>query len=83
MDMYPGGEQLNFILTLNSGERIYIAGSYPDKQLIDVAREQAPVDLMLLQVMSGQKIRGLEKQTLSFAKAAGKAAGLSLITTTN
>ena len=71
MTNYPAGEQLNFILTLNTGERIYIAGSYPDRSMISVAEKQAPVDLMLLQVMSGFKIKGLERQTVLFAKAAG------------
>jgi L-ascorbate metabolism protein UlaG (beta-lactamase superfamily) len=70
MKNYPGGEQLNFVLDPVNGKRIYVAGSYPDPSLIEVAQE-ANADITLLQVLSGGLLSGLEEQTLKMATASG------------
>lgn len=67
---YPGGEQLNFIFDPVGGKRIYMAGSYPDPSLIEVA-QTAEAHIALLQVMGGNLLRGLEEQTTSMAIASG------------
>lgn len=70
MRQYPGGEQLNFIFDPAGGERIYMAGTYPDPSLMDVAKT-ARADITLLQIMSGNILMGLEEQTLQMAVASG------------
>jgi len=70
MRNYPGGEQLNFVFEPKDGQRIYVAGTYPDPSLIDVARK-ANAGITLLQVMSGGLLAGLEEQTLQMAMASG------------
>lgn len=70
MVQYPGGEQLNFVLDLGDGNRIYMAGSYPDEGLIDVAAGSR-ASLMLLQVLPGRTLKGLESQVVKFAMASG------------
>jgi hypothetical protein len=70
MARYPGGEQLNFVFDLGGGNRIYMAGSYPDPSLIEVS-EQTRASLMLLQVLPGRTLQGLEERTARFALASG------------
>ena len=67
---YPGGEQLNYVFDLGKGSRIYMAGSYPHPELLDVARSTR-ADIMLLQVLPGKTLQGLEVQTAEFALASG------------
>ncbi len=70
MSKYPPGEQLNFVFDVGDGKRIYMAGSYPDPSLIEVARD-AKSFMTLLQVLTGNNLRGLEEQTLQFGLASG------------
>jgi L-ascorbate metabolism protein UlaG (beta-lactamase superfamily) len=70
MAQYPGGEQLNFVFDPGEGQRIYMAGSYPDPGLMEVARK-TKASLMLLQVLPGKTLRGLEEQTARFALSSG------------
>ena len=70
MDLYPPGEQLNFVFDPAGGKRIYMAGSYPDAGLIEVAKNTNAY-IMLLQVLPGEGLRGLEEQTARFAIASG------------
>jgi L-ascorbate metabolism protein UlaG (beta-lactamase superfamily) len=70
MARYPGGEQLNFVFDLEGGDRIYMAGSYPDPSLIKVS-EKTRASVMLLQVLPGKTLRGLEERTARFALASG------------
>lgn len=70
MRNYPPGEQLNFVFAPRGGSRIYMAGTYPDPSLVEVAR-RARADITLLQVMSGGHLSGLETQTLELATASG------------
>lgn len=68
MAEYPPGEQLNFVFDLGKGQRIYMAGSYPDPSLLEVS-ENTRASLMLLQVLPGKTLQGLEEQTARFALA--------------
>jgi L-ascorbate metabolism protein UlaG (beta-lactamase superfamily) len=68
MTKYPQGEQLNFVFALSGGRRIYMAGSYPDPSLIEVA-QQARAHITLLQVLPGNTLRGMEEQTARIAIA--------------
>lgn len=70
MAKYPQGEQLNFVFEPDGGRRIYMAGSYPDPSLLEVAGS-ARAHITLLQVMPGKFLRGLEKQTAMMAVASG------------
>ena len=70
MRNYPQGEQLNFVFKITGGKRIYMAGSYPFPDIIDVAH-QVKADIALLQVMSGELLKGLEDETARFAMATG------------
>lgn len=67
---YPQGEQLNFVLELDGGKRIYMAGSYPDPSLLEVAKN-ARAYMTLLQVLTGNTLKGLEEQTVEFGLASG------------
>ncbi len=67
---YPQGEQLNFVLEIDGGKRIYMAGSYPDPTLLEVARN-ARAYMTLLQVLTGNTLKGLEEQTVEFGLASG------------
>lgn len=67
---YPQGEQLNFIFEPAGGQRVYMAGSYPDPSLIEVAR-RAKAHITLLQVLPGNTLQGLEEQTARMAMASG------------
>jgi L-ascorbate metabolism protein UlaG (beta-lactamase superfamily) len=67
---YPQGEQLNFIFEPAGGQRVYMAGSYPDPSLIEVAR-RAKAHITLLQVLPGNTLQGLEEQTARMAIASG------------
>jgi L-ascorbate metabolism protein UlaG (beta-lactamase superfamily) len=70
MERYPQGEQLNFVLEPVGGKRIYMAGSYPDPEVIEAAG-QANAHITLLQVLPGKTLAGLEEQTVSLAMASG------------
>ena len=70
MKKFLPGEQLNFLLTLDCGLRIYVAGSHPDPEIIQGA-EKAHADITLLQVLSGDKLKGHEMQTARLAIASG------------
>jgi len=70
MSQYPPGEQLNFVFEPAGGKRIYMAGSYPDPDIIDAARG-AKAHMTLLQVLPGNCLRGLEEQTAQLAMASG------------
>jgi len=70
MVQYPQGDQLNFVFEPTDGRRIYMAGSYPDTGVIEVA-QQAEAYITLLQVLPGRTLRGLEQQTASLAMASG------------
>jgi len=70
MVKYPPGEQLNFVLEIDGGKRIYMAGSYPDPSLVEVARG-AKSYMTLLQALTGKTLQGLEQQTLEFGMASG------------
>ena len=70
MAKYPQGEQLNFVFEPTDGKRIYMAGSYPDPSLIEVA-QRAKAYITLLQVLPGNTLRGLEDQTARIAIASG------------
>jgi len=67
---YPQGEQLNFVLEIEDGKRIYMAGSYPDPSLMEVAKN-ARASMTLLQVLTGNTLKGLEEQTVEFGLASG------------
>ena len=68
--MYRGGEQLNFIFEAKDGQRIYVAGSYPDPSIIEKAKK-AKASITLLQCMSANKLKGIEKQTAKIAIHSG------------
>lgn len=70
MQKYPPGEQLNFVIAMDAGPRIFVAGSYPNPEIIRAA-EQARAFMTLLQVLSGGKLRGLEEPTVQLAMASG------------
>jgi L-ascorbate metabolism protein UlaG (beta-lactamase superfamily) len=70
MNWYPQGEQLNFVFDPVGGRRIYMAGSYPEPSIIEVAK-QAKAHITLLQVLPGNILPGLEEQTASLAIASG------------
>jgi len=70
MRWYPQGEQLNFVLDPAGGRRVYMAGSYPEPSIIEVAK-QARAHITLLQVLPGNILPGLEEQTASLAIASG------------
>lgn len=67
---YPQGEQLNFVFEIDGGKRIYMAGSYPDPSLVEVAKN-ARAYMTLLQVLTGNTLKGLEEQTVEFGLASG------------
>ena len=67
---YPQGEQLNFVFEINGGKRIYMAGSYPDPSLLEVAKNTRAY-MTLLQVLPGNALKGLEEQTAQFGLASG------------
>ena len=70
MNMYPQGEQLNFVFEPADGRRIYMAGSYPEPGAIEAA-EQAKAHITLLQVLPGNILPGLEEQVVDLAMASG------------
>ena len=67
---YPAGEQLNFVFDIGGDKRIYMAGSYPDPSLMEVARKTRSF-MTLLQVIPGRTIRGMEEQVVQFGLASG------------
>jgi len=67
---YPAGEQLNFVIDTGDDRRIYMAGSYPDPSLIEVARNARPF-MTLLQVIPGRTLDGMEERVVQFGLASG------------
>jgi L-ascorbate metabolism protein UlaG (beta-lactamase superfamily) len=67
---YPQGEQLNFIFEMAGSKRIYMAGTYPDPSVIEMAK-QAKAYITLLQVLPGRILYGLEEKTADLAIASG------------
>jgi L-ascorbate metabolism protein UlaG (beta-lactamase superfamily) len=70
MMKYPAGEQLNYLIDAGDGRRIYMAGSYPDPSLMEVARKSRAF-MTLLQVLPGKSLRGMEEQVVQFGLASG------------
>ena len=70
MGKYPQGEQLNFVFEPVGGERIYMAGSYPDPEVIEEAKN-AKAYITLLQVLPGKTLVGIEDQVAQLAIASG------------
>ncbi len=68
--IYAGGEQLNFIIQGADSQRIYVAGTYPDPEIIATA-ETARASITLLQCMSAGKLAGIEQETADLALASG------------
>ena len=70
MSKYPQGEQLNFVFEPVDGKRIYMAGSYPDPEVIDEAKK-ANAHITLLQVLPGKTLAGIEELVAQLAIASG------------
>lgn len=70
MDRYPQGELLNFVFEPADGKRIYMAGSYPDPGVIEVAKG-TKAHITLLQVLPGKTLAGIEEQVAQLAIASG------------
>jgi L-ascorbate metabolism protein UlaG (beta-lactamase superfamily) len=70
MAKYPQGEQLNFVFEPTGGKRIYMAGSYPDASIIELAKG-VRAHITLLQVPPGHTSRGIEEQIAQLAIASG------------
>jgi len=70
MGKYPQGEQLNFVFDPSGGKRIYMAGSYPDPEVIEEAKK-AKADITLLQVLPGKTLAGIEDKVAELAIASG------------
>jgi len=68
MGKYPQGEQLNFVFEPVGGKRIYMAGSYPDPEVIEEAKK-AKAHITLLQVLPGKSLAGIEDQVAQLAIA--------------
>jgi len=68
--IYTGGEQLNFVFEGRDRQRLYVAGSYPDREVVAAAKK-ANAAITLLQCMSANKMRGIEQQTADVAIASG------------
>ena len=67
---YPAGEQLNFVLDVGDEKRIYMAGSFPDPSLLEVARNTRSF-MTLLQVIPGRTLEGMEERVVDFGLASG------------
>jgi L-ascorbate metabolism protein UlaG (beta-lactamase superfamily) len=70
MAKYPQGEQLNFVFDIPGEKRVYMAGSYPAPEVIEVAG-RVNADITLLQVLPGRTLRGIEEATAQVALASG------------
>ena len=70
MTQYPQGEQLNFVFAPEGGSRIYMAGSYPDRAVIEAAGK-VNAHITLLQVLPGNTLQGIEEETARVALASG------------
>ncbi|MEJ2589032.1 MAG: MBL fold metallo-hydrolase [Deltaproteobacteria bacterium] len=70
MATYPGGEQLNYGIEPAGGKRVYMAGTYPQPDIIEVAGT-AQADITLLQVLPGNTVHGMEEQIARLAIASG------------
>ncbi len=70
MTMYPAGDQLNYVIDPGGGKRVYMAGTAPDPDIIEEARK-AKAYITLLQVLNGDKLKGMEEATMQLALASG------------
>jgi L-ascorbate metabolism protein UlaG (beta-lactamase superfamily) len=70
MTQYPQGEQLNFVFAPEGGSRVYMAGSYPDRAVIEAAGK-VNAHITLLQVLPGKTLQGIEEETAKVAFASG------------
>lgn len=69
-EIYKGGEQLNFVFEGSDGQRLYVAGTYPDPSVV-AAAEKVRASVTLLQCMSANKLAGIEQETADLAIASG------------
>ncbi|MGB5746762.1 MAG: MBL fold metallo-hydrolase [Desulfobacterales bacterium] len=70
MEKFPQGEQINFVIQLDQGPRIYMAGTRADEDQIKIAGT-VNADITLLQVPPANALKGLEKSTADLAIASG------------
>ena len=70
MEKFPQGEQINFVIQLDQGPRIYMAGTRADEDQIRIAGT-VNADITLLQVPPANALKGLEKPTADLAIASG------------
>ena len=70
MEKFPQGEQTNFVIQLDQGPRIYMAGTRADEDQIKIAGT-VNADITLLQVPPANALKGLEKSTAELAIASG------------
>jgi L-ascorbate metabolism protein UlaG (beta-lactamase superfamily) len=70
MSKYPQGEQLNFLFDITEGQRIYMAGTYPDPGVVEMA-SGLDADITLLQVLPGKTLFGIEEKVAQLAIASG------------
>ena len=61
---------MNFVIDTGDGRRVYMAGSYPDPSLIEVARKTGSF-MTLLQVIPGRTLQGMEERVMHFGLASG------------
>ena len=71
--IYRGGEQLNFVFEGSDGQRLYVAGTYPDPSVVATA-EKVRASVTLLQCLSANKLAGIEQETADLAIASVSAA---------
>jgi L-ascorbate metabolism protein UlaG (beta-lactamase superfamily) len=70
MEKFPQGEQLNYVFEPDQGPRVYVAGTRPDPNQIQIAGD-VQADITLLQVPPANALKGLEKSTADLAIASG------------
>jgi L-ascorbate metabolism protein UlaG (beta-lactamase superfamily) len=70
MEKFPQGEQLNYVFETDQGPRVYMAGTRPDSNQINLAGD-VQADITLLQVPPANALEGLEKSTAELAIASG------------
>lgn len=70
MEKFPQGEQLNYVFEPDQGPRVYMAGTRPDPNQIQIAGD-VQADITLLQVPPANALKGLEKSTADLAIASG------------
>lgn len=70
MAHFPPGEQLNFVFSIPGCPVIYMAGTFPSQDIKKNARH-INADITLLQVLTGNSLKGMEKATMELAIASG------------